>query len=116
MRRVLAATLLAAAITASGCYRRTAGSAAQPQTLVRVDNQSFYDYNIYVIPEAGNQIRLGLCPAKSQHEFVIPASAITGFARSMRFLARPLASQAGPVSEDVLVSPGDRIGLMIPPG
>lgn len=114
MRRLVIAAALGAAL-ATGCYRNTASS-AQPQTVVRVDNQSFSDYNIYVVPEAGNEIRLGLCPAKTQHQFVIPSTVITGFARSMRFLARPLASQSGPVSEDVVVSPGDVIGLQIPPG
>lgn len=114
MRQLVIAAALASALV-TGCYRNTASS-AQPQTIVRVDNQSFSDYNIYVVPEAGNEIRLGLCPAKTQHQFVIPASAITGFARSMRFLARPLATQGGPVSEDVVVSPGDVIGLQIPPG
>jgi hypothetical protein len=116
MRRILAVAALATTLITSGCYRRTSGTGSQPATVVRVDNQSFYDYNIYVVPEAGGQVRLGLAPAKSQHDFTIPASLLTGFARSMRFLARPLASQGGPVSEDVLVSPGDVIGLMIPPG
>lgn len=114
MRKLVIAATLGAAL-ATGCYRNTAAS-AQPQTIVRVDNQSFSDYNIYVVPEAGNEVRLGLCPAKTQHQFVIPARVITGFARSMRFLARPLATQSGPVSEDVVVSPGDVIGLQIPPG
>ena len=115
MRKLVIFAALASALFAGGCYRNTA-TADQPKTIVRVDNQSFSDYNIFVIPEAGAQVRLGLCPAKSQHEFVIPANVITGFARSMRFLARPLATQSGPVSEDVVVSPGDVIGLQIPPG
>jgi hypothetical protein len=115
MRKFVIAAALAVAALGGGCYRNT-GSADTPRTIVHVDNQSFSDFNIYVVPEAGNQIRLGLCPAKTQHDFVIPASVITGFARSMRFLARPLATQAGPVSEDVVVSPGDVIGLQIPPG
>jgi len=116
LRSLVIVAALASALTASGCYHTANGAAPEPRTVVRVDNQSFSDYNIYVVPEAGAQIRLGLCPAKTQHEFVIPTGVITGVARSVRFLARPLATQVGPVSEDVIVSPGDAIGLQIPPG
>lgn len=115
MRRILAAAALAGVMSAAGCYRNTAGR-DQPVTTVRVDNQSFYDFNIYVLPSGGTQTRLGLCPAKSKRDFVVPATIVTGSARSMRFVARPIATQVGPVSEDVTVSPGDTIGLQIPPG
>lgn len=116
MRKLVILATLGAALSAGGCYRNARSGPAEPRTVVHVDNQSFSDFNIYVVPEAGNQIRLGLCPAKTQRDFVIPSGVITGFARSMRFLARPLATQVGPVSEDVVVSPGDVIGLQIPPG
>lgn len=101
---------------AGGCYRSRggAGDASSP-TVIAVDNQSFNDFNIYVLPEASNQIRLGLAVSKRVTRFVIP-SYLTRQAHEMRFVARPLATQVGEVSESIVVVPGDTIGLLIPPG
>jgi len=115
MRKQIIAALLASTLGVAGCLHNTKGAAPLAKTIVRVDNQSFSDFNIFVQPEAGPQLRLGLCAAKSRHDFVIPSSVLSEYPRAVRFVARPLATQVGPVSETVTVTPGDVIGLQIPP-
>lgn len=114
--RAIATLALVLATSVGGCYRASRGGSTDAgPTVIEVDNQSFYDFNIYVLPEASNQVRLGLATGKKVTRFVIPAY-LTRSMRQMRFIARPLATQTGDVSEEIVVVPGDTIGLLIPPG
>lgn len=113
MRTFVATVLLAVAVS---CYRRTPGANdTSGPAVLRVENQSFDDLNIFVLAVGQTRIRLGLAIGKSDQTFVIPASAIRGFA-TLRFVATPIATRRGPVSEEITVSPGDTIVLTIPPG
>jgi hypothetical protein len=68
---------------------------------------------IYLL--AGSQrIRLGQAGGNSTTTLRIPSQYVFG-ATSLRFLADPIGSNRTPVSESITVTPGDEIGLVIPP-
>lgn len=114
VRRALRALALGSALTlGAACYHPGHGAPVDRTTVV-VDNQSFYDFNVYVIPEGGAAMRLGFARAKSKTTFTLPANVVPA-TRTLQFEARPIATQGGPVSEQVVVSPGDEVGLQIPP-
>lgn len=113
MRKFAATVLLVVAVS---CYRGNPGSNdTSAPAVLRVENQSFDDMNIFVLPAGQSRIRLGLAIGKSDQTFVIPAGEVRGFA-TLRFLATPIGTPRGPVSEEISVSPGDTVVLTIPPG
>jgi hypothetical protein len=113
MRILIVALILAAA--SGACYRPGSGGGADAApTFVKVQNQSFDDMNIFVLPEGETRIRLGTATGKTDHVFVIPGRVVP-YLRPLRFLATPIATQRGPVSEQITVSPGDTVVLTIPP-
>jgi hypothetical protein len=110
-RAALALTL--ASLTLA-CARRPAGE--QPMnvpTTLRVENQAFLDMTIYVI-RGGQRYRLGIANGNSTARFVIPNTMIGGAA--LAFLADPIGSSRTPVSQEIVVTPGDEVTLIIPPG
>jgi hypothetical protein len=110
---VLAALCAALGACASGSRADQARrQAAQPRTTLRVDNQNFLDMTIYVVWPS--RVRLGLAPGKSTTTFVIPPI-VVGQGNTLRFLADPIGSRARPVTDEIVVSPGDEVTLMIPP-
>lgn len=115
MRRIVVA-FLAIVLVAAACYRNT-GSTYDPnaRTVLEVQNQGFDDMNVYVLPEGGSQIRLGLAGGKHNSYFDIPQYIVQGGLRSLRFVARPIATTRGPVSNEITVTPGDTVQLIIPP-
>jgi hypothetical protein len=110
-RRIFLGAATAVLMAACGGARSQASD--QPQTTLRVENQSFLDMTIYLL--AGSQrIRLGQAGGNSTTKMRIPSQYVFG-ATSLRFLADPIGSNRTPVSESITVSPGDEIGLVIPP-
>ncbi len=120
VRRVVAAFALAAITGAAGCASNprpdpnAAPDEAVGPTTVRVQNQAFLDANVYVY-RGGVRTRLGTVTANSTAVFTIPKSFVQP-GTALRFLASPIGGQRQPVSEEVVVSPGDEVGLVIPPG
>lgn len=86
---------------------------ARSRTVVEVDNQNFDDATLYVI-QGMHSVRLGRVSGLTKAEFVLPSHMVLG-AQTLRFLVRPFASRRSSMSEDVAVSQGDLIGLVIPP-
>lgn len=84
-----------------------------PATL-QVENQGFTDMVIYAVSGAGQRTRLGLVTGNSSQTFTIPSYLVRG-AGPIRFLADPIGGTGAPVSEEILVRPGDTVGLTIPP-
>ena len=82
-------------------------------TTVTVDNRSLVDMTIYAT--RGQRIRLGVANANSRTVLVIPP-VLLGGAGLIRFVADPIGSNRTSVSEEISVSKGDDIGLLIPPG
>ena len=96
------------------CYGRGRNAAVPAEaTTVRVRNQSFLDHNIYVL-NGGARSRLGTVTGNSTRVLVIPPSFVQPGAL-LRFLADPIGSGVTPVSDQLVVSPGDEVQLIIPP-
>ena len=83
-------------------------------TTLRVENRSFADMTVYVL-RSSQRIRLGNAIGHTDTKFVVPAQLIFG-ATPLRFIADPIAGNRASVSEEITVSPGDSITLLIPPG
>jgi hypothetical protein len=111
--RYLILSLLAMLPLASACSAKRQTRAEQPRTVLEVDNQGFSDVNIYVVSN-GFQQRMGFAPGHTKTLLTIPPSAITG-ARMLRFLADPIGSRRTALSQEIYVSPGDQVTLVIPP-
>jgi hypothetical protein len=68
---------------------------------------------IYAISGA-QRYRLGLATGNSTKSFTIPIGLLRG-AGPLRFLADPIGGRRTPISEDIVVQPGDVVSLTIPP-
>ena len=100
---------------AAGCSRNNPDPNAEPApvTRLRVQNQAFLDMTIYVF-RGPQRLRLGTANGNSTSRFTIPASLIFG-ATPLRFQADPIGSNRNSISEEITVSPGDEVTLLIPP-
>jgi hypothetical protein len=103
-------TLLAVA-----CGGRKQPSQEEPVTYVRVENQAFSDMTVYVVQEAGNRTRLGTVTGNSTMRLRLPRGIVFG-PTSLRFLVDPIGSNRQAQSFSITVTPGDEVGLTIPPG
>lgn len=112
--RRAALALLLSSLTLACASRRTDGGDQQMNvpTTLRVENQAFLDMTIYVV-RSGQRYRLGVANGNSTARFVIPASMVGGV--SLSFLADPIGSSRTPVSQEIVVTPGDEVMLFIPP-
>jgi hypothetical protein len=81
--------------------------------MVQVENRGFADMVIYAISGA-QRVRLGIATGSSTKSFTIPRALIRG-AAPLRFLADPIGGSRSPISEDIVVQPGDIVSLTIPP-
>jgi hypothetical protein len=89
--------------------------AAEPvePTYVRVENRAYLDMTIYIY-RSSQRMRLGTVNGNSSTKFVIPHSLMFG-ATALRFQADPIGANRQPISEEINVSPGDEVVLIIPP-
>ncbi|HJQ18937.1 MAG TPA: hypothetical protein VJ867_01225 [Gemmatimonadaceae bacterium] len=78
-----------------------------------VDNQGFVDMRVFAV-NGSQRMRLGLATSKTVTPMRIPSAIITG-ARMLVFTAEPMGSSRAATSEQLYVTPGDTIHLMIPP-
>ena len=83
-----------------------------PATL-EVDNRNFLDMTVYVVDGVQRQ-RLGVARGSSTTSLTIPERLIRGGARPLRFLCDPIGGQGLPVSEEIVVEPGDIVELVVP--
>lgn len=120
LRRLAAAALLVGAIAPAACTRNPKpdpngypAEAEQPTT-IRVQNQSFLDVNVYVV-RSGSRSRLGTVTGNSTAVLTIPRMFVQALT-PLRFIADPIGGRRQPISEEITVSPGDEVGLIIPPG
>jgi hypothetical protein len=97
------------------CGGRSPGSGASPESaaMLQVENRSFADMVIYAVSGA-QRVRLGLATGNSTKSFTVPSSLIRG-AGPLRFLADPIGGSRAPISEEMMVQPGDIVTLTIPP-
>jgi hypothetical protein len=114
MRRVVLAVMVAAGLM--GCARSSAMSATDgASTVLRVENQGFADMNIFVLPEGSLRQRLGTATGKTTAHFTLPKNVVPSGVRALRFVAAPIATPRGEVSDEIVVTPGDTVVLIIPP-
>lgn len=100
--------------TTAGCYGRGRSAAAPTaRTTLRVRNQNFLDMNIYLF-NSGSRYRLGTVTGNSTAVLTIPPSFVQAGA-PLRFLADPIGGRGTPVTDQVIVSPGDEVTLIVPP-
>jgi hypothetical protein len=82
-------------------------------TTVRVENRSFENVVVYVIGSSGARRRLGDVSGTSTKVFEIPRTMIFG-ATSLRFQVDPIGGSRSPISQDIVVSAGDQVQLIVP--
>ena len=111
---VIALTL--SLLAAAGCTRRPPENIDPnaARTTLRVENRAFSDMTIYVL-RGSERIRLGTATGNTTTILEIPRYVLSGVSTSLRFLADPIGSSRTPVSDEILVSPGDEVTLTIPP-
>jgi hypothetical protein len=116
--RMLGARLiLALALISLGCStgraRRT-GIEEPKRTTIEVQNQGFNDMTVYAIIN-GSRTRLGTAPGNKSTVLTVPEYLING-TTFMRFVADPIGGNRTPVTEEIDVSPGDELVMIINPG
>jgi len=109
--------LLAMALLGTACAHATNDVATGPQpltqTTVKVENQNFLDMEIFVLRE-GQRVRLGMVTGKTTQVFKIPAELVQR-AVLLSFELHPISGPANPRTQTIMVRPGDRVELTIPP-
>ena len=117
LRFTIAPLMLALAATVIGCH--TAGpprNGDEPSqvTTIDVQNQGFNDMTIYAIA-SGTRTRLGIANGNKTTTLTIPAYLVST-TTFFRFVADPIGGNRTPVTEEIDVSPGDQLVMIINPG
>jgi hypothetical protein len=84
------------------------------RTTIEIQNQEFNDMTVYVLVNS-QRTRLGIAPGNKTTVLTIPAYLILGTS-VMRFVCEPLAGNTTPVTEQIDVSPGDQLVMIVNPG
>jgi hypothetical protein len=112
IRNAIGALLLVGTLMSCSSAPRSEVDIMNERTTLTVDNQSFSDMTIYAT--RGQRVRLGTARGKSKTVLTIPSALVTGTS-TLRFIADPIGSSRASVSEEIQVSPGDAVGIAIPP-
>ena len=116
MRRARHMSMVAALALAAACSGNTKEDPAAepvPPTRLKVENQAYLDMTIYVYRNT-QRVRLGVATGSSTTRMTIPANLIFG-STPLRFQADPIGANRQPVSQEISVSAGDEVTLIIPP-
>ena len=116
MRRITRAGVAGAIMLAAACSgNKKEDVAAEPiePTHLRVDNRAYLDMTIYVY-RSSQRVRLGVATGSSTTRMTIPANLIFG-STPLRFQADPIGANRQPISQEITVSAGDEVTLIIPP-
>ncbi len=101
--------LLALLMTGCATAEERRAAAAGPIS-VEVTNHNYLDANVYAVGSS-QTVRLGTVTTNSTQTFEVPRGLpISG---GLRFLVDPIGSSDAYLSDDVLVSPGDVVSLLI---
>jgi hypothetical protein len=116
-RRIIG--LLILGLVMAGCHSGSSaddtapGPTRGPATL-QVENQGFLDMTVYVLEGASRQ-RLGVARGNATTQLTIPEHLVRGGAGTLKFFCDPIGGQGLPVSDEIVVDPGDTVELTIPP-
>jgi hypothetical protein len=99
-----------------GCHgaKPDTGAAPAAGATLTVENQGFTDMTIYAVSGTTGRVRLGQVVGNTTQHVPIPGYLIQAGA-TLRFIADPIGGSRKPVSDELLVSPGDSLTLTIPP-
>jgi hypothetical protein len=103
-------------LLATACRAREADTEPSPNrgpATLEVDNRGFLDMTVYVLDGAQRQ-RLGIARGHARTTLTIPDRMVRGGSASLRFLGDPIGGSGLPVSETIVVEPGDVVELVIP--
>jgi hypothetical protein len=115
VRRMALVAMAMCLSLAAGCMQNSdpeVGAEPVPPTRLRVDNQAFLDMTIYVYRNS-QRLRLGQATGNSTTRFTIPPNLLFG-TTALRFQADPIGGSRTPISQEISVSPGDEVILLIP--
>lgn len=109
--------VLALGIAALGCRSGHAARNASDgpvRTTIEVQNEDFNDMAVFVLVN-GARTRLGIASGNKSTVLTIPDYLLNGVT-FLRFVASPIGGNRSPVSEEVDVTPGDQLQMVIRPG
>jgi hypothetical protein len=111
--RFLTVCLLLAACHSAREPDEAGPSPARGSATLQVDNRGFLDMTVYVLDGAQRQ-RLGIARGHATTPFTIPDRLVRGGSASLRFFCDPIGAEGLPVSEEIVVEPGDVVELILP--
>lgn len=117
MRRIrigMAMLLMASVAACASGGANGNGGGDNEATYVVVDNRSRFDMTIYVVRDSGQRVHIGRATSNTTARLRIPPDLMFGLT-SLRFLADPLAGSGEPISNEIVIQPGEEITLVIPP-
>lgn len=103
-------------IVSLGCHSAKPNTGAAPDAgaTLTVENQGFTDMTIYAVSGTTGRVRLGLVVGNTTQRVPIPNYLVQS-GGTLRFIADPVGGTRAPISDELLVSPGDNVTLTIPP-
>lgn len=107
--------LVAAVLIACATHNGPVQDAVRGPADLAVENQDLLDYDIFVVTDAGMRLRLGMVVAHSKTSLKVPEAIVDGGAAHLYFEADPIGGFANQVGEEMVVYPGDQLGLTIAP-
>jgi hypothetical protein len=114
MRVLLPTSLLPLLLATAACATGRANGSPEPAAVVRVENRSSSDVDIYLLPALTSPTRIGFVPASDTAEFSLARALISGSA-SFRLEARPIRGGSRTVSEPFSGRSGEEIFWSISP-
>jgi hypothetical protein len=116
--RLVNAGILTMSLLLAACHsaRESDDGAPSPtrgSATLQVENRGFPDMTVYVLDGAQRQ-RLGVAPGLATTPFTIPDRLVRGGSATLRFYCDPIGGRGLPVSQEILVEPGDMVELLIP--
>jgi hypothetical protein len=109
---LLACVALLNACTPSRAPDEVSPTAADTTATVEVDNRGFPDMTVYLL-DGGRRVRLGEANGNAVTKLTIPSYLLRG-GLPLRFLCDPIGSSREPVSDEIMVNPGDDVVLVVP--
>ena len=115
MRRSLFSVLIIGTLaTLPACASKSAATtddSRNAETTLVVRNDSYLDYNIYLI-QGSQRVRIGTARGLATSRLRIPSQYVFGVS-VLQFMADPIGGTQTPISERINVTPGDEVHLQI---
>ena len=116
MRQAMLPVLFFTLALGAACRGNTTDGEAPepvPPTTLSVKNQAFLDMNIFIF-RSTQRMRLGTAMGSNTTRFTIPPSLLF-CTTPLRFQAVPIGGNRASITQEISVTPGDEVELVIPP-